>query len=125
MPTVRFDLTSEYLQRLETLAAHEKMSVQEFIRFTLFGERPSPSVDDAIARICEGRFDASNYPDGFTLMDVYGDDWNSDRGPSGVIGRRFFQFVTSHPELGIKYMGMGQNGRKAHYTYEGGVQNER
>jgi len=121
MPTVRFDLSSEYLQRLEALAAHEHMAIQEYIRYKLFDERPSLSVDDAIARICDGRFNASLYPDGFTLMDVYGDEWNSDRGTSGVTGRRFFQYVISHPELGIKFKDMGKNGRKAHYTYEGGL----
>lgn len=56
-------------------------------------------------------------PDGFTLPDIYGEDWTIERGPAGVFGRKFYNFITDNPDLGINYKDMGKNGRRAHYTY--------
>ena len=38
MATFRFDLNQEYGERLVSDAAKERMNIQEYIRFNLFGE---------------------------------------------------------------------------------------
>ncbi|HJC80449.1 MAG: hypothetical protein KHY08_02875 [Lachnospiraceae bacterium] len=118
MTTIRFDLNDEYKKKLEQAAEKQHMCVQDYIRYKLFGMETIFTVDEAVKKIQNGDYyDTSKYPDGFTLPDIYGEDWTIERGPAGVFGRKFYNFITDNPDLGINYKDMGKNGRRAHYTY--------
>ncbi len=118
MATIRFDLSDEYKKKLEQEAEAAHMNVQDYIRYRLFEVKTIFTVDEAVRRIRNGDYDdRSKYPDGFTLPDVYGESWTIERGPAGVFGRNFYNYVTNNPDLGIRFMNMGRNGRRAHYTY--------
>lgn len=119
MPTIRFDLNEEYKAKLEDVANEMHMKLQDYIRYKLFDLKTIFTADEAVKRIQDGEFDdTAKYPDGFTLPDVYGDEWTIERGPAGVFGKAFFNYVTQdNPDLGIKFKDMGKNGRLAHYTF--------
>ena len=119
MPTIRFDLNEEYKAKLEDAANEMHMKLQDYIRYKLFELKTIFTADEAVKRIQNGEFDdTAKYPDGFTLPDVYGDEWTIERGPAGVFGKAFFNYVTqANPDLGIKFKDMGKNGRLAHYTF--------
>lgn len=119
MPTIRFDLNEEYKAKLEDASNEMHMKLQDYIRYKLFDLKTIFTADEAVKRIQNGEFDDSaKYPDGFTLPDVYGDEWTIERGPAGVFGKAFFNYVTQeNPDLGIKFKDMGKNGRLAHYTF--------
>lgn len=119
MPTIRFDLNEEYKAKLEDVANEMHMKLQDYIRYKLFDLKTIFTADEAVKRIQAGEFDdTAKYPDGFTLPDVYGDEWTIERGPAGVFGKAFFNYVTQdNPDLGIKFKDMGKNGRLAHYTF--------
>lgn len=120
MPTIRFDLNEEYKAKLEDAANAMHMKLQDYIRYKLFDLKTIFTADEAVKRIQNGDFDdTAKYPDGFTLPDVYGDEWTIERGPAGVFGKAFFNYITQdHPDLGIKFKDMGKNGRLAHYTFK-------
>ena len=121
MATIRFDLNKEYCQKLKNDAKEKHMSLQDYIRFKLFGLTTIFSVDEAVRRTQAGDFaNTEKYPDGFTLPDVYGDEWTIERGPAGVFGKNFYNYTEGNPGLGIKFKDMGKNGRRAHYTYKRG-----
>ena len=56
MATYRFDLNQEYGERLEADAAKKRMSIQEYIRYKLFGEVTIFTVDEVINRIQVGDY---------------------------------------------------------------------
>ena len=117
MPVVKLTLNDESYQELQRLAEANNQSVQDYIRSKIFGNTIF-TVDEAIQRIQTGNFDdATLYPDGFELPDVYGDEWTIPRGPAGVFGKNFYNYVVDHPEFGIKFKDMGKYGRRAVYTY--------
>lgn len=116
MTTIRFDLNDEYKEKLEQAAEAMQMSVQDYIRYKLFDVKTIFTVDEAVKRIQNGDFhNLDKYPEGFTLPDVYGKEWVIERGPAGVFGRRFNEYVEDNPELGIRLK--NKNGRRACYTY--------
>ncbi len=115
MATYRFDLNKEYSERLENLAAEKHMNVQDFIRFKIFNETTIFTVDEAVKRIQNGEFENTE----FTLPDVYGEDeWTIMRGPAGVFGKNFYNHITDHPELGIRFDPDRTIKRRAVYTYK-------
>ena len=115
MPTVRFDLNQEYLNRLDTEAAKKGMNRQEFIRYKLFGMETVFTVDEAISRVHALVSESPpNSSVEFTLPELF-PEWNMDRGPSGVFGRNFYKYVLEHPELGINFVGLRR--RRALYAY--------
>ena len=114
MPTVRFALNDEYYTRLENDAKDAHMNIQDYIRFKLFNERTIFTVDEAVRRIKEGNWENIE----FTLPDVYGDDWTMSREDgAGALGKYFFNDITEHPELGIKFVPDRLIKRRAVYTY--------
>ena len=117
MATFRFDLNEEYGKRLEDAARENRMSIQEYIRYKLFGEKTIFSVDEVIQRIQAGNFEGIE----FTVPDVYTDEeWSRiDRGNAGVLGKNFYNHVTEHPELGICFLPNRTINRRAAYTYTG------
>lgn len=115
MPTVRFALNDEYYTRLENDAKDAHMNIQDYIRFKLFNERTIFTVDEAVRRIKEGNWENIE----FTLPDVYGDDWTISREDgAGALGKNFFDHITKHPELGIKFIPDRQIERRAVYIYK-------
>lgn len=120
MPIIKFSVSEEAYQELQQRASDHHQSIQDFIRGRLWGDTIF-TVDEAVRRIQSGGFDdAERYPSGFELPDVYGDEWTIPRGPAGVFGKAFFNYVTDHPDLGIKFKDMGKYGRRAVYTYHRG-----
>lgn len=122
MATFRFDLNEEYSTKLESLAEEAHMNVQDFIRFKIFSETTIFTVDEAVTRIQNGDFEDKE----FSLPDAYGDAWTINRGPAGVFGKNFYNHITDHPGLGIRYVPGRTIKRRAVYTYKrrDGGQNE-
>lgn len=115
MATYRFDLNKDYSKKLENLAAEKHMNVQDFIRFKIFNETTIFTVDEAVKRIQNGEFENTE----FTLPDVYGEDeWTIERGPAGVFGKNFYNHITNHPDLGIRFVPDRTIKRRAVYTYK-------
>lgn len=119
MGIIRFDLSDEYREKLEQAAEQMQMSVQDYIRYKLFGIKTIFTVDEAVRRIQNGDFyDLEKYPKGFTLPDVYGPEWIVERGFAGVFGRRFNEYIEANPELGIVWIDKEcKQRRRAHYIY--------
>lgn len=113
MSTFRFNLNDEYSKRLEQMAEEAQMNVQDFIRYKLFEEASIFTVEEAVRRIQTGNFEDKE----FTLPDVYGEEWNLERGPSGVFGKKFYDHITAHPELGIRHVPGRQINRRTVYIY--------
>lgn len=115
MGTFRFDLNEEYSERLKNDAEAMHLSIQDYIRYKLFGETTIFTVDEAVRRIQNGSFENIE----FTLPDVYGEDeWTIQRGPAGVFGKAFYIHITEHPELGIRFVPDHTIKRRAVYTYK-------
>lgn len=115
MATFRFDLNQEYSKRLENEAAKKRMNIQEYIRYKLFGEVTIFSVDEVINRIQAGDYENKE----FTVPDVYTDEeWSQiDKGNAGVLGKNFYNHITKHPELGIRFVPDHTIKRRAVYIY--------
>ncbi len=116
MPTVRFALSEAYYEKLKKDADEAHLNIQDYIRRKLFQIENPFTVEEAAGRIQKQGKRLRNQT--FTLPDVYGEDWTLERGPAGVFGKNFFQYIESHPELGIRFAGMGKYGRRAEYTYQ-------
>ena len=114
MATYRFDLNKEYSEKLENLASEKHMNVQDFIRFKIFNETTIFTVDEAVKKIQNGDFENIE----FTLPDVYGDEWTIERGPAGVFGKNFYNHITDHPNLGIRFIPDRTIKRRAVYIYK-------
>lgn len=112
MPIIKLTVSEEYYQILSEMARAEKMTIQEFIRDTLFHEITIFTPEEAVRRAKDGRF--SNQE--FSLPDVYGEDWNIERGPAGAFGKRFYNFVMDG-NTGIEFVGMDKYGRRAMYRF--------
>ena len=121
MAVVKLTLNDEYYQMLKDMADEENKSVQDYIRDKIFNLNSIFTPEEAVRRIQAGDFTNS---DGFTLPDVYDIDWTIERGPAGVFGKKFFNYVNDNPDLGIRFKDMGKYGRRAVYVYKGGTTNE-
>lgn len=115
MPVVKLTLSEEYYQKLKAMAKGANRSIQDFIRDRVFGPETVFIPEEAVRRIQGGA--VKGQEEGFTLPDVYGDDWTIKRGPAGVFGKNFYNYTVEHPEFGIKFKDMGPYGRRAVYTY--------
>lgn len=113
MPIVKLTLSEELHERLKGMAQEENKSVQDYIRDKIFGLESIFTPEEAVRRIQEKNWD-EGYE--FSLPDAYGNEWTIERGPAGVFGRKFFNYVKGKPELGISYVNMGKYGRRAVYT---------
>ena len=56
----------------------------------------------------------------FTVPDAYTEEeWAGiDRGNAGVLGKNFYNYITEHPELGIRFVPNRTIKRRAVYTYK-------
>lgn len=116
MATFRFDLNKEYSKKLEDAAADKRMSIQEYIRYKVFGEVTIFSVDEVIKRIQNGDLVGKE----FTIPDVFTDEeWSQiDRGNAGVLGKNFYNYTKENPELEIEFVPDKQIKRRAVYMYK-------
>ncbi|MBM6884466.1 DUF1413 domain-containing protein [Pseudoflavonifractor phocaeensis] len=116
MATYRFDLNEEYSELLEQQAKDHHMNIQEYIRYKLFNVVTIFSVDELIKRIINGNFENKE----FTVPDAYTEEeWAGiDRGNAGVLGKNFYNYITEHPELGIRFVPNRTIKRRAVYTYK-------
>lgn len=116
MATYRFDLNKEYSELLEQQAKDHHMNIQEYIRYKLFNVVTIFSVDELIKRIINGNFENKE----FTVPDAYTEEeWAGiDRGNAGVLGKNFYNYITEHPELGIRFVPNRTIKRRAVYTYK-------
>ena len=114
--TYRFDLNEEYSELLEQQAKDHHMNIQEYIRYKLFNVVTIFSVDELIKRIINGNFENKE----LTVPDAYtGEEWAGiDRGNAGVLGKNFYNYITEHPELGIRFVPNRTIKRRAVYTYK-------
>lgn len=116
MPTIRFDLNEQYAARLERDANAMHMSIQDYIRSRLFDDTTIFTVDEAIRRIRNGHFQNTE----FTLPDVYGTSWTITKEMgAGALGKSFYNYISEHPELGIRFIPDRTIKRRAVYTYLG------
>ncbi|MEG0962853.1 MAG: hypothetical protein RSF88_08340 [Lachnospiraceae bacterium] len=121
MPTIRFALSEEYYQKLQQMADEKNQSIQDYIRTTLFQINTIFTPEEAVRRIQQGDFKNKEW----TLPDVYGDSWTIERGPAGVFGKNFYNYIEDNPHLGIEFVNMGKYGRRATYKLkQGGNNNE-
>ena len=115
MPTIKFSLNDDYFHKLEETAENKGMTIQDYIRYKLFDLNTIFTVEEAVRRVKNG-----DYKDKFfTLPDVYGDQWTLERGIAGVFGKRFYNYITEHTELGIRAKGYDKKVRREIYTNEG------
>lgn len=112
MPIVKLTLNDEYYEKLKIMAQAEQKSIQDFIRDTIFQIDTIFTLEEAINRIHQKEYKIG---DEFELPDVYGEDWTIERGPAGVFGKKFFNYVNANPQLGIEFKDMGKYGRRAVY----------
>lgn len=111
MAVIKFSLSEPDFKDLQERAQQEDMSIQDYIRKSLFNSTtiftPTQAVNKALNKYNKG--------DCFTLPELYGDDWSLQRGASGVFGRRFFTHVTNNFSDKIQFVGMTNYGRHAQY----------
>lgn len=103
-------LSEEQYQIAKKGADQQGVSVQDYIRQKAFGEELDIYTPaEAVRRVMQLEKGAC-----FTLVSLYGLDWNLQRGASGVFGRQFFQYVQKNYSDQIQFLGK-LDGRNAHY----------
>jgi len=112
MPTIRFTVNNENYEDLEKRAQKANLSMQDYIRKVLFEIDTIFTPEEAIKRVKNGAVDGLSE---FTLPDIYGDEWTIERGPAGVFGKAFYNYIQENIDLGIVFVNMGKYGRRATY----------
>ena len=111
MAVYKFSLNEEYSQKLEAMAREDGVSVQDCIRNRLFDLKtiytPAEAVRRAMAKYKKG--------DKFTIPELYGDDWNMQRGAAGVFGKQFYNYVADECLDKIRFVEMVNYDRHAQY----------
>lgn len=118
MPVLKLSLTKEEEEKLAGLAKDENLSIQDYIRYMIFGiKSPSKFTPEEAERRALEKFTADDEP--FTLPDIYQDEW-SELNPrmTGVFGKRFFNYLKTSDF--VEYAGMTQDGRRATYRIKEG-----
>ena len=87
--TVKFTISDENYELLKQRAGAESLSIQDYIRNTLFPGQISITPLGAIKKALE------TYSPGeiFSVPQIYGDSWNLPNGVAGQFGRKFFALV--------------------------------
>lgn len=120
MAIVKLTLTAEQYEELSKMAQEEHKSIQDYIRSRLFKMNTLFTPEEAIRRIRAGIQNGDYQMDTeFTLPDIYGDEWTIERGPAGVFGKKFYNYISENPEISpeleIRFINMGKSGRRAVY----------
>ena len=101
----------QYYQKLSDMAQAEKMSIQDYIRDKIFHESSIFTPEEAVKRFYK-RFSPAT---SFSLLDAYGNNWTIERGPAGVFGKRFYNYIIDNEAAGIEFVGLDKYGRRAMY----------
>ncbi len=112
MAVYKFSLDKEHSDILEAWAREDGVTVQDCIRNKLFETQTIYTPAEAVRRAIE----KYKLGDTFTLPDLYGDDWQIERGPAGVFGRNFYNYVEAECQDIIKFDQMVSYGRRAQYA---------
>ena len=105
MPLLKLSLTNEEMTRLEELAREEDLSLQDYIRYTIFGDRnPAKFTPEEAERRAVEKYTADDEP--FTLPDIYQEEW-SELNPrmTGVFGKRFFNYLRESESTVVEFAG--------------------
>lgn len=116
MPTVRFALSEDDYEKLKNDADEMGMSLQDYIRNKLFDLKTIYTPAEAVRRAMEKHEQDSNFTT-FCLPDVYGDEWDLQRGPAGAFGKQFFKYVEEECSGQIVFDKMINSGRRAQYKF--------
>jgi hypothetical protein len=113
MPILKLSLTKEEEDKLSKLSKDENLSMQDYIRYLVFGNKISSKFtpEEAERRALE-KFTAEDPP--FTVPDIYGkEEWAElPTEKTGVFGKRCFNYFKTS-DCTIKYV--GTPGRRATY----------
>lgn len=122
MAIVKLTLNDEHYQKLLKMADNENKSPQQYIYDLVFQESTIFTPAEAVKRAHQ-KF-ANGEP--FTVPDLYSEEeWRTiGRGPAGVLGKRFFHYISNNKEANIIFVDMGKYGRRAVYRVKGGYNNE-
>lgn len=121
MEVYRFTLDEEHAQRLQAdMEGSHAGSFQDYICFKLFGEAfqpvaeglftPEEAVRRARTRLVTGQY--------FTLPELYTEEeWALLPSPkvAGVFGRRFFKYIQSRDDTGIRFVEGRKRNRQTLY----------
>lgn len=104
--TIKFTVSDENYEKLMQKAGDA--SIQDYIRSVLFPDQtPLVTPEDAVKKALE----KYQKGDGFTVSEIFGDDWNLPNGYAGVFGRRFNKLIKEKYSDKIRYTGYyTQNG---------------
>lgn len=87
--TIKFTVSDENFDSLVEKAG--SMSLQDYIRSVLFPEQVSSVTPElAVTRALE----LFKKGDGFTVPEIFGDDWDLPNGYAGIFGRRFNKLIS-------------------------------
>lgn len=120
MPILKLSLTDEEMKRLEDLASAENLSLQDYIRYRILGNRtPSKFTPEEAERRAVEKFTEADDP--FSLPDIYQEEW-SELNPrmTGVFGKRFFNYLKESESTVVEFAGMTKDGRRATYRIKEG-----
>jgi hypothetical protein len=118
MPILKLSLTEEEEKILAKLAKDENLSLQDYIRYKVFGiKSPSKFTPEEAERRALEKFAEDDEP--FTLPDIYEEEWEElNPRMTGVFGKRFFNHLKTSDS--VEYAGMTPDGRRATYRIRKG-----
>jgi hypothetical protein len=109
--TIKFTVSDENYEVL--LQRADALSIQDYIRSVLFPEQSNTITPDEAVKLALNKFKKG---DGFTVPEIYGDEWNLPNGYAGVFGRKFFKLVSEQYSDKIRFTDTFN--RKGHAIYE-------
>lgn len=114
---VKLTFTDDEYEKM--VAKAEGMSIQDLIRKTFLsdGETYSYTCEEAEKLAIEKK-KRGELPSKFSLPDIYGESWGQKRGFAGVMGRRWYKYITSKKDTPIVFAGTGKYGRTALYKFK-------
>ena len=114
MPIIKLSLMESEHAIITELAKNENLSIQDYIRYKMFGEKRSSKFtpEEAERRALE-KYALNDDP--FTLPDIYENEWKElEARMSGVFGKRFFNYLKKKSNA-VAFAGMSVDGRRATY----------
>ena len=117
---LKISLTGQEYEKIGELARQKNISIQDYIRYRIFGEKnPSQFTPEEAERRALEKFTAEDAP--FTLPDIYGEAWQElNPRMTGVFGKRFFRYLQASGSL-VEFAGMTADGRRATYRIKKGA----
>lgn len=119
MPVLKLSLTDDEISKLKSLAEKEKLSLQDYIRYRIFGKRnPLKFTPEEAERRAVEKFSVTDGP--FTLPEIYEGEWYElQPRMTGVFGKRFFNYLKNSDNTLVEFAGMTRDKRRATYRIKG------